>query len=263
MNKSHKKAIVTLAIGDGYIDMFRKYCYSSWNEYCDKFGYDLILITSPLDDSPRAHKRSASWQKLLILSQEWSLEYDRIVWIDSDVIINNSYAYDICDGVPMDMVGAVDAYSIPSKEIHDIALSRLYSFWRNHSIPFLDNDTPSKYYTNRGINGNDLCEVVQAGVFVCSPGHHKTLFEKIYYGYEDTHGAEWNYEMPAMSYELIKNNAVHWISPRFNFCVSNIEAAFYNGMNPSDYLLQIYHLSIFMHFAGCTNKMPIIDQLLK
>jgi len=258
-----KKARVTLAIGDEYLNMFHKYCYDSWNAYCDEYDYDLVLIKHPLDDSLRASKRSASWQKLLILSQEWSSEYDRVVWVDSDVIMNPCYAYDISDGVPMDRVGAVDAYSIPSKEIHDIALYRLYAFWNNSQIPFLDNDTPSKYYTNRGIDGNGLSAVVQAGVFVCSPKHHKNLFEKIYYGYEDNHGAEWNYEMPAMSYELIKNDVVHWISPRFNFCVSNVETAFYNGMNPKDYLLHIYHLSIFMHFAGCTNKMPIINELLK
>lgn len=258
-----KKAIVTLAIGDEYLNMFDRYCYHSWNAYCDEFGYDLILITSPLDDSIRAFKRSAAWQKLLILSQGWSSEYERIVWVDSDVIMNPCYAYDISDGVPIDKVGAVDAYSIPSKEIHDIALSRLYNFWRNHNIPFLDNDTPSKYYTNRGMDGTGLYELVQSGVFVCSPKHHKELFEKVYYDYEDLHGAEWNYETPAMSYELIKNNAVHWINPRFNFCVSNIEAAFYIGMNPRDYLLQIYHLSIFMHFAGCTNKIPVLHQLLK
>ncbi len=113
-----KKAIVTLAIGDEYLNMFHKYCYDSWNAYCDEYDYDLVLIKHPLDDSLRASKRSASWQKLLILSQEWSSEYDRVVWVDSDVIMNPCYAYDISDGVPMDRVGAVDAYSIPSKEIN-------------------------------------------------------------------------------------------------------------------------------------------------
>lgn len=258
-----KKAIVTIAIGDKYLAIFNNVCYENWNIYCDKFGYHLIVIAHPLDYSERASNRSPAWQKLLILSQPWSNDYERIVWIDLDVIINNNNAYDICDAVPVDKVGAVDAYSIPTKEIHDIALCQLYDYWKSCSIPFLDNKTPSKYYTNRGINGEGLSYVVQTGVFACSPIHHKEIFEKIYYNYEDTHGAEWNYEMPAMSYELIKNNAVHWISPEFNFCVSNIEAAFYNGMNPIEYLPQIYNLSIFMHFAGCIDKMPITSQLLK
>lgn len=257
-----KRAIVTIAIGDKYIHTFSEYCYKSWDAYCTKFGYDLILICDPLDESDRASKRSASWQKLLILSQEWSNEYERIVWVDLDVIMNSSYGFDICDGVPIEKVGAVDAYCIPSKDLHDVALFFLYNSWRSQGTYFLDNDTPSKYYTNRGLDGDGLSSVVQAGVFICSPVHHRAIFEKIYYKYEDVHGAEWNYEMPAMSYELLKNNLVHWISPRFNFCVGNVEAAFYNGMNPNDYLLNIYNLSVFMHFASCMEKMPILSKLL-
>ena len=258
-----KKAIVTIAIGEKYLSTFSSICHESWDLYCDRFGYDLIVIAHPLDSSERASKRSPAWQKLLILSQPWSNEYDRIVWVDLDVIINNANAYDICNGVPIEKVGAIDAYSIPTKEIHDISLKSMYANWLDMGVPFIDNLQPGAYYTNRGIPGEDLDSVVQTGVFVCSPKNHREIFEDIYYRYEDTNGAEWNYEMTAMSYELIKNNAVHWISPRFNFCVGNIEAAFYNGMNQIEYLPRIYNLSIFMHFAGCMNKMPTMNQLLK
>jgi len=121
-----------------------------------------------------------------------------------------------------------------------------------------------------------LDNVVQTGSFVCSPKYHKDIFDQIYNNYEDTHGAEWNYEMPAMSYELVKNNIVHWISPSFNFCVGGIMAAFYpNELNKrigifnrikkifgfhstnrkNSVLENIYSLSIFMHFAGCNELM--------
>ena len=250
----NKKAIVTIAIGDKYLATFNNICCENWEAYGNRFGYDIILITSPLDVSQRAMNRSASWQKLLILSQSWSNEYERIVWVDLDVIINNANAYDICDGVPIDMVGAVDAYSIPTKEIHDISLKRMYANWLEMGVPFIDNLQPGAYYTNRGIPGDDLDSVVQAGVFVCSPKHHKEIFESVYYKYEDTNGAEWNYEMPAFSYELLRRGLVKYISPRFNFCVSNIESAFYWGMKESC-LKQIHDLSIFMHFAGCMDRM--------
>jgi hypothetical protein len=261
-NKAMKKAIVTLAIGEKYLTSFHNICHKNWDVYCDKFGYDLIVLIDPLDCSKRANDRSPAWQKLLILSQPWSNEYDRIVWVDIDVIINNQNAYDICDGVPIDMIGAVDSYSIPTKEIHDISLKRMYNEWEASGVPFINNLTPSEYYTNRGIPGEGIDSVVQTGVFVCSPKHHREIFEYVYYNYEDSNGAEWNYEMPPMSYEVLRNNLVHWISPRFNFCVGNIEAAFYNGMNPNDYLPRIHSLSIFMHFAGCMNKMIVTDSLL-
>jgi hypothetical protein len=270
------KAIVTLAVGEKYISIFDKYCRPNWQKYADTFGYDLIVIKEALDNSERAKQRSPSWQKLLILSQNWSDKYDQIVWIDTDVIINNNNAYDICAGVPVEKVGAVETYSIPTRDLHQIALQRLYDNWKLHCVPYIDNMTPEKYYLNRGIPGNGIDNIVQAGVFVCSPKYHKNIFEKIYTSYEDTHGAEWNYEMPAMSYELIKNEMVHWISPSFNFVVYSIMGAFYPDYlsNTSALLFRIkrklnlffikradpvlkniYSLSIFMHFAGCQHLM--------
>ena len=91
-------------------------------------------------------------------------------------------------------------------------------------------------------------------------------FEYIYNSYEDKHGAEWNYEMPAMSYEIIKNNFHHWIRPEYNICVSSITAAFYPfifHINNSDKvysqeilaLKNLYELGYFIHFAGCSRLM--------
>lgn len=257
-----KKAIVTIAIGDKYLNIFNDICHANWGVYCDKFDYDLIVIESPIDYSERAINRSPAWQKLLILSQPWSNNYERIVWIDLDVIINNENAYDICDGVPVDMIGAVDSYSIPTKGIHDISLKRMYSQWESLGVPFIQNLSPGDYYMNRGIPGGDLDSVVQTGVFVCSPKHHKEVFEYVYYNYEDTNGAEWNYEMPALSYELLKRDLVKYIPTGFNFCVGNIETAFYLGIN-QNCLPQIYGLSMFMHFAGCIDRMSSMKKLVK
>jgi hypothetical protein len=276
-------AIVTLAIGRKYERMFDKYCRKNWQEYCDKFGYDLIVITEPLDKSERASRRSPSWQKLLILSQDWSSKYERIVWVDSDIIINSSNAYDISDGVPIEKVGAVETYSLMSEEIYKIAINRGAEYCKKNNTPFIEALTPNAYYSQRGINDESLNKVVQCGVFVCSPLYHKDIFEHIYNTYEDTHGAEWNYEMPYMSYELIKADKVHWISHRFNFSVGEIMLAFYpeiwvrkrkgfinlyldiitRYIGPRRKQLKrslnnVYSLSIFMHFAACSKYMGFI-----
>jgi hypothetical protein len=281
-----KKAIVTIVIGNKYTNLFEVTCKQNWQSYCNKYEYELIIITEPLDNSDRAQKRSVAWQKLLILSQKWSTEYDRIVWIDADILINNKNAHDIIEGVPIDKIGAVEAFSIPTREIHEIALDRLYKTWSFKNIPYINNSEPSKYYTNRNIPGSNLTEVVQTGVFICSPIYHRMIFENIYFNYEDTHGSEWNYEMPAMSFELINANLVHWISPRFNYVVKKCIAAFYpyfeihhknmfvnyffkiiNYENTfsvnfeSYYLNNIYELSNFMHFAGCLNLMDKIKPI--
>ncbi|MVT40078.1 hypothetical protein GO495_05750 [Chitinophaga oryziterrae] len=276
-----KKAIVTLCVGKMYEDLFDVNCRKNWQLYCDKFGYDLIVINELLDKTDRAFKRSAAWQKLLVLSQDWSSQYDRIVWVDADILINCQHATDIADGVPIDKVGAVDAYSIPSKDLHDISLERRYAFWKKNNIAYLDNRDPNSYYTNRGINAEGLKNVVHTGVMVCSPHYHKAIFEDVYNHYEDANKDNWNYEMPALSYELIKADIVHWISPRFNFIVISLLASFYPDLlqkqrkftrrvlnrllkfTPYTYtskyekacLKNIYDLSIFMHFAGNASMM--------
>ena len=76
---SGRKAIVTLAIGEEFAARWREACEENWRAYADRHGYDLICITDPPDDSRRARDRSPSWQKLLLLGQPWSADYERIV----------------------------------------------------------------------------------------------------------------------------------------------------------------------------------------
>jgi len=287
----NKKAVVTLAIGSKYENIFNNLCRDSWTKYCEKYSCDLIVINNPLDHSERASKRSPAWQKLLILSQEWSANYDQIVWLDTDVLINNTTSKDITQCTSIEKIGAVEAYSIPSREWHDIALLKQYQLWESRGIKYLNNLTPNSYYCNRGIPAEiNLDSVVQTGVFTCSAKHHKDIFEHIYFTYEDGHGAEWNYEMPAMSFELVRNTLVSWISPQFNFSVSDVSMALYpflfsdsdrknkfiqalrritlmkkGGLNKDKMLalMNIYNLGYFMHFAGCTDRMEPLHTLLQ
>lgn len=76
-----KKAIVTLAIGDNYLDLWMNICKKNWTAYCERHGYDLIIFDRPLDISMRAQQRSPAWQKCLILGADAVRNYDRVVWI--------------------------------------------------------------------------------------------------------------------------------------------------------------------------------------
>lgn len=95
MKKS--KAIVTLAIVEEYLQIWKSFAQDNWQKYADKYGYDLICIDTPLDTSERAQARSPAWQKCLILSQEFSQNYEQIVWIDLDILINTSIAPSIVE----------------------------------------------------------------------------------------------------------------------------------------------------------------------
>jgi hypothetical protein len=100
--------------------------------------------------------------------------------------------------------------------------------------------------------------------------------------------------MPAMSYELVRNNMVSWIPPQFNFCVGGLTNAFYpfifHSNSPKHLpekvinkiqqklrfrtkdpklslkrqcLKNIYDLGYFVHFAGCSGMMEDLHQSLQ
>ena len=59
-----KTAIVTIAIGAAYGARFRAHCERGWSRYADRHGFKLIVIETPLDQTPRAAARSPAWQHL-------------------------------------------------------------------------------------------------------------------------------------------------------------------------------------------------------
>jgi hypothetical protein len=279
----NKKAVITLAIGLKYEKLFKDFCEPGLIEYCKRFDYDLICLTTPLDDAERAKNRSPAWQKLLILSQPWSRDYERIVWLDTDIIVNNNNAQDIAKDVPIEKIGAIDQYSIPSRELYQIAFKRFY-LSHHGEIPEINNLSPASYYANNNlICEQPLTQVVQTGVMVASPKHHREIFEYTYNNYEDISDSlhsQSQFEMPALSYELIRKDLVHWLPNQFNFDVISNLLTYYPFLVPShkkpsthflarqfknddgDYsremrvcLDSIYNLAIFMHFNGCHDFM--------
>ena len=218
---SNTKAIVTLTIGARYRDRWRLACAENWSRYAERHGYDLISLAQPLDNSQRARARMAGWQKCLILDQPFASRYERIVWVDADVLINSS-APSIVEGVPVEKVGAVDEYSVPTHALHAEALAKLYHHWECSGVGFVCNPTARSFYAAYGLPAR-FDAVVQTGVMVLSPAHHRELLLSVYHDYEDQPGLMAG-EMRALSYELLDADAVSWIDPRFNFTWSSYRA---------------------------------------
>jgi hypothetical protein len=224
-----KKAIVTLAIGKPYEAMFEKYCQPLWSLYAKKHGFDLIVITHHLDDSPRSKSRTPAWQKCLILSDPRVQQYDRVVWVDTDILINPN-SPDVTFGVPLEKIGVVDEAATPHKDDLKLYLERFRQYFYPDESKLVDNSTkapdhamveylkyafnPSAYYNDFGLSGN-FESIVQTGVMVLSPSHHRELLEHVYYNYEDK-GPEWNYEQRPLGYEILKQNQEFWMPTKFN-----------------------------------------------
>ena len=193
--------------------------------FCSRHAYDLVVVDKPLDDSARARGRSPAWQKCLVHKSEAAAGYQQLAWVDADIRIRPD-SPGIFDEVPVDRVGAVDVYATPTPSDYSMALQRTYREWDAAGVNYVSNSTPQEYYSNYGLNA-PFENVVQTGVIVFSPLHHKEILEKTYGDYEEKGDASWNYEMRPLSYELVKSGAVKWLSPKFNMPWSCYERLYY------------------------------------
>lgn len=276
---TNSKAIVTLTIGKNHRKNWQSLCKANWQKYADRHGYDIICISNPLDDSERAQKRSPCWQKCLILGEESVQKYDRVVWVDADVLINWANAPCIVEGVAVDKVGAAPEWATPNEQLSAEARDRLFETWG-----ITDEKNERATYVKYGILP-EFDRIVQDGIMVLSPAHHRSILEKVYHECEETGFGE----MPWLSYELLKADRVQWIDPRFS-TVWNVHKALYypfllqkpqtsasllnrakskllaKGVAPrlvdrraSECATTALINTFFLHFAGGAREMRLVD----
>ena len=257
-------AIVTIAIGGEYQTLWRTHCERGWRTYAERHGYDVICIEEPLDRSARAQARSPAWQKLLVLGQPFAEGYERVVWVDSDVLINAS-APAIAADVPVERVGAVDEYATPTRELFAQGLRKLYRHWESTGVSFHRNETAAEFYGAYGLPARHA-SVVQTGVLVLSPAHHRELLERVYFAYEGRGGDLWG-EWRPLSYELLEAEAVEWLDHRFNYPWSLYKALNYpfllnhprhpRAPESATAALRDVHC---LHFAGTHREIALVEQ---
>ena len=266
-----KKALVTLAIGEKYRGVWNGICRKGWQAYAERHGYDVLMFDQPLDDGPRARKRSPAWQKCLILGPSVAGGYDRVVWVDSDILIN-PLAPSIVDTVPVEKIGAVDETVIPTAEERATIVRLCIDNYRKSG------DAKLTRYWEATLDGRDwhawyglprqFSPIVQTGVMVLSPRHHRELLKHVYNTYEDSGDPYMNYEMRPLSHEVQSHQLQHWIDPRFNWMVYLfvLRARMKTGQDPSDqrmfcFLLEQYLRNHFLHFGAVHHLMPMLDLL--
>lgn len=208
----HPRALVTISLGAQYLARWRALAEAGFRAYAERHGYDAILIACHLDRSWRALKRSPAWQKCLILSQPWSQGYERIVWIDADCV-SKAEAPDVCEGIPVECVGANSVFEQFSDVELEILIERRYGFraaTRDARAAFAA--VQGEVYRTDGF-ADPPATMMHTGVLVLSPAHHRGLLEAAY-AYESAN--RW-YEQTALSYLALKAGLMRGFSPRFNW----------------------------------------------
>ncbi len=175
-------ALVTIAVGERHRGLFDLHCRASFEAYARRYGYAPRVFTDLLAPLPG---KSPSWQKLFLLQHPELRGFNRIIFLDADIVIHPA-APDILADLPAGRLGFVPEIPAPGT-------------------------TPADWHRAHGVPPHDV--IVQGGVLCLEPGHHDILTAALPYPETPI------YEMPALSHVVGESGLGHPLDPRFNALV--------------------------------------------
>jgi len=171
-----KIAVSTLVVGERFEKLFEKFCLRSWEHYCRSHKYELFVFRKPF---AVLEGKSFAWQKLLLLEQPALTGFDKIIWLDADIIIaRNAPPLE----VPAGKLGCV---------LETPFTGSIESWYRLFSLP------PTR-------------EIVQTGVLALEAAHRPIMQQAL--AYPETG----MYEMPALSWCISQAGVTYQLDRRFN-----------------------------------------------
>jgi hypothetical protein len=199
-----KVLLCTIAIGEQYLNMYNKLFRKSHEAYAKKHGYSFKVFEDFLDTNIH-HYNAVSFNKILVCSK--SNEYDLIIFVDADILINpNSPPLHTIDY--NGKIGVVDEFSQPTKEKRlEIQIKENYA-----------DKTANEFYKLCGFDINTEM-VFNTGLLVMNPKLHSNFLQSIYDKYvitSLTHYRGFIFEETCISYEIIKNNMYYVLPNKFN-----------------------------------------------
>jgi len=238
-----KVLLVAIAIGEQYLQKYNQIFRRSHEAYAKKHEYDFKVIDQFIDATYQSSPMSLFYQKMLVSDTN----YDFVIFIDSDILINiTAPAIHLSENFG-DNIGIVDEYSQPTPELR-LKIQKMMG-WETSAVD---------YYKLCGLD-LDTKIVLNSGVLVIQPKKHKKLLEYVYETYlprSITHQRGPHYEQTSLGYELQTDRRYTLLNNRWNAIWALHKMT---GAN----LEQFFRNNYFIHFAGNTdiNMAPNLDQL--
>jgi hypothetical protein len=196
-----------------------------------------------------------SLNKILVCSQPWSEDYDYIIYVDADVLINIRAPPILATHNLGDKIGIVNEYD--EVEVRDYAFVQKTLNWGRNA---------SEYYAMAGFN-IETEVMLNTGVMVFQPKKHRKFLDGVYNRYIGSavnHPRSFHFEQSAIGYEMQIQNMYVPLNPRFNaiwFIQKVLNAKFTHfppirlaGRSTRDVPIHTYFFTnYFMHLAGHQN----------
>ena len=233
-----EKILTTFAIGQRYEALWNTYCKASWENFASRYGYELVIINKML----REDNRSPAWQKLAL--PEHFANAKEVLFVDADIIFSKHSQ----DPSALDQDGRVGVVPEPRGANY----RRSVRLWAGKSHIM----TAPEYYRRTAKIESQAGIVYNTGVMVFSPSAVRGLFEHVWESYGETI----YYEQPALSHELVTQNAVQSLPEDFNtnWSIDRMAFPFFtkldrirtNRKNPLHHIAPIRKLACEIRF-GC------------
>lgn len=214
------KALVTLVLGEDYKRMWEAVFRPAMDAYAQAHGYDVVAIDQLIDTSETGTARGPHWQKCLILDHPEVKQYEDVVWIDADIMVNPhtspcivTHTKERAEKTGQKGIGVVSHNELFATEEHtqnswDRSFSAAKELFYAKRGP-----TPTERYAQGGLP-TDVDDMCNTGVMVLKPGRDDDLLHHVYENYsENPLSAS---EQMALCYEMFKQKRVTPIDPRFN-----------------------------------------------
>ncbi|MDA7433316.1 hypothetical protein N8501_01460 [Synechococcus sp. AH-601-N10] len=248
------KAIVTLATGE-YQELWKAYALPTWQAFCDRQGYELVVFHEPLDTCARAAGRSMAWQKLICHEHPRLQGVDQLIWLDADIVVNPG-APDPLLKADLEKINACLEFDWG----RDAQLAPIAQAWRDQQCRSFEEQYPGhrfEGYPQLWGFGEGAGPLINTGFLLFSPHRYGDLLRHVYDHYDDADVMHWG-EMVPLSEEIHRAGLFHAMDPRFNMLIVPFLASLLTGSDQSKMRIMatasiIYRAlnnNYFLHFAG-------------
>lgn len=225
-----KVAIVIFVIGENYIKKFNETFKSSVESYCQKYNYELIILSSLIKNEEHMDIKKFYWQRLLIPNK--FKDYDFVVSLDSDIFINSNAPPLPFHEIPQGKVAAVNERKyLGNYELREKIQIRMG--WEK---------TGKDWYALSGEN-KEYNDHINGGLVIYQPKYHGDIFEQLYNNNISNYMKYHQNDQSFLSSYLIDNDLIYWLDERFNRIWFFWREIFY----PNFYTLPDYDRKTLLH----------------
>jgi len=231
--------LVTICIGEKYLHQYNALFRPSQEKYAKRCGYDFKIITDYIKEPH--HISVVSMNKVLVCDYKLDKDYDFLIFIDADIIVNENTPpihseYDFGDkiGVVNQSQPTLQARILTQKHKgYEVTASDYYKLKSNHDI--------------------ETDHIINTGVLVIQPNKHKLFLRKIFDTYSKQqigNKAGFHFEQSVIGYEIQKSNLFYFMNMKWNALWAN-NKYYFNTIRKQNLTLQtFYDENYFIHLAG-------------